>query len=184
MRNVIIIHGTGGNPEENWFSWMKEKLEGESCAVHVPAFPTPEGQSLESWLSVFAAYEQYMNEDTILIGHSIGVAFLLNVLERSEKKIATAYFVSGFTGTLGLPDFDPLNATFADRSFNWEKIKAHSKKFVVLHGDNDPYVSLEKGKFIAEQLDADFYVVEKGGHLNAEAGYTTFPFLLNLIRAQ
>ncbi len=27
MRNVFIFHGTEGYPEENWFPWLKEKLE-------------------------------------------------------------------------------------------------------------------------------------------------------------
>lgn len=181
MKNIIIIHGTGGNPEENWFGWMKEKLEEDGYAVHVPAFPTPEDQSLENWLAVFADYKQYIDGEAILIGHSIGVAFILNVLEKTDGKVAAAYFVAGFTGNLGLPDFDPLNATFADKGFDWEKISDHAKKFTVLHGNNDPYVPSEKGKFIAEQLHAEFHVIEKGGHLNADAGYTRFPFLLDLI---
>lgn len=163
---------------------MKEKLEAEGYAVHVPLFPTPEGQSLESWMEIFVDYEQYLNDETILIGHSLGVAFILNVLERTEKKVAAAYFVSGFTGTLGLPDFDPLNATFADKNFDWMEIKKHSEKFVVLHGDNDPYVSLKKGKFIAEKLSLELYVIENGGHLNTEAGYKEFPFLFELIKTQ
>ena len=29
VNNVFIFHGTEGYPEENWFPWLKEKLEAE-----------------------------------------------------------------------------------------------------------------------------------------------------------
>ena len=69
--------------------------------VFVPRFPTPENQSLESWLKVFEDYRQYLNEDTIVVGHSLGPAFLLSVLETLDHPIKYAYFVSSFIGKIG-----------------------------------------------------------------------------------
>ena len=48
MTNIIIIHGSYGNPNENWFPWLKSELKKLKCNVFVPKFPTPENQSLES----------------------------------------------------------------------------------------------------------------------------------------
>ena len=31
--NFIIIHGIYGHPEENWFPWLKNKLEGMGYEV-------------------------------------------------------------------------------------------------------------------------------------------------------
>ena len=79
----VIIHGAYGNPSENWIPWLRESLEklGE---VIVPEFPTPEGQSLENWRNVFDSSD----ENTILIGHSLGPAFILDILERNKAKAA------------------------------------------------------------------------------------------------
>ena len=41
MKNVIIIHGTEGYPEENWFPWLKKNLEERGYNVTVPQFPSP-----------------------------------------------------------------------------------------------------------------------------------------------
>ena len=80
--NVFIIHGIHGSPEENWFPWLKKKLELEGCKVFVPRFTNPENPKLNEWLKFFDNYKKYLNENSIVIGHSLGVAFLLKVLEK------------------------------------------------------------------------------------------------------
>ena len=39
--NIFIFHGTEGHSQENWFPWLKAKLEEKGCKVFVPQFPTP-----------------------------------------------------------------------------------------------------------------------------------------------
>ncbi len=67
MQNVFIFHGTEGYPEENWFPWLKEKLEAKGCKVFVPQFPSPIGEpaAVTAWFDVLKDYEQYINEGTI-----------------------------------------------------------------------------------------------------------------------
>lgn len=180
MPTAIIIHGAYGTPREHWIPWMRAQLEQSGYAVHVPQFPTPEDQSLENWLAVFAEYEQYLDNDSIMIAHSIGVAFTLNVLERLNKPIKAAYLVAGFVGPLGL-ELDTINKTIADKEFDWEKIKANCKHFAVISSDDDPYVPLKKGQELAHRLGVDVTLIQNAGHFNARAGYTQFPELLELI---
>ena len=182
MTNIIIIHDTGGNPNGNWFPWLKSELEKLDCRVFVPKFPTPENQSLENWLKVFKEYEQYLDENSIVVGHSLGPAFLLSVLENLNRPIKAAFFVVGFTGLLNNPDFDELNESFVTKSFDWAKIKNNCKRFYVINSDNDPYVPLEKGKSLAENLGTELIVLKNAGHINEEAGYTEFSFLLDKIK--
>jgi predicted alpha/beta hydrolase family esterase len=67
---VIIIHGTGGNPDNNWFPWLKDKLITLSQNVIVPSFPTIKGQSLNAWQRAFKEQVGPMEPNMILIGHS------------------------------------------------------------------------------------------------------------------
>lgn len=182
MINIIIIHGSYGNPNENWFPWLKTELEKLNCKVFVPKFPTPKNQSLESWNNVFNEYKQCINEDTILIGHSLGPAFLLNLLEKLDKPIKSAFFVSGFLGLLGNSDFDEINKTFTNRNFNWNKIKQNCKKFYLYHSNNDPYVPIKKATELAEKLDNKIIEIKNAGHFNEETGYNKFELLLEDVK--
>ena len=184
MTNVIIVHGAYGHPGENWFPWLKSELEGLGCKVFVPKFPTPENQSLENWLKVFEKYKHYLDENSIVVGHSLGPAFLLNVLEQLDKPIKAAFFVSGFVGLLGNPDFDMINKSFVDKNFDWERIKQNCKRFYVFHSDNDPYVPLEKAKELAENLGVEIILVKNAGHFNEKSGYIKFELLLDFIKKE
>jgi uncharacterized protein len=180
---AFILHGSYGSPKENWIPWLKKKLEKLEWEVLTPKFPTPQNQSLDSWLKVFKKYERYLGPDTILVGHSLAPAFILTLLERSEQSVHSCFFVAGWTGKLNNPDFDTINATFAEKKFDWKKIKSKCKKFVVFCSDNDPYVPGEKTGELADALQADFVFVKGAGHFNDKAGYSEFPLLLEKIKA-
>ena len=180
--NVFIIHGSFGNPEENWFPWLKGELEKLEHKVFVPAFPTPEGQSLAVWMNAFEEYKQYLDEETIFVGHSLGPAFILNVLEGLNKPVKAAFFVAGFVGSLNNPEFDELNRSFADRVFDWKKIKENCRQFFVFYSDNDPYIPIQKAQNLGQMLDTKPIMVKEAGHFNDAAGYTKFPALLEKIK--
>jgi len=180
MTNAIIIHGAYGDPGDNWFPWLKLKLEELGCQTITPKFPTPDNQNLQNWLGVFKDYEQQVNEDTILVGHSLGPAFILSLLEK--HKVKAVFLVAGFTGKINNQNFDEINSTFTEKEFNWAIIKQNGKKFLVYASDNDPYVLLGKTKELADNLDATYKIITNAGHFNTTSGYTKFEILLEDIR--
>src|SRR3989338_1065148 len=106
MKNALIIHGTEGYPEENWFPWLKVQLEEAGYQVWVPQFPTPENQTPEKWFEVLKSYEKNFNKDTILVGHSLGGAFLLRILEKISVRIRAAVFVAASVGVLPIQVYE------------------------------------------------------------------------------
>jgi len=189
MTNAIIIHGTGGSPDGNWFPWMKGKLESIGMKTYVPRFPLEEQQNLTNWMNEFDKYRQFLSQDTIMIGHSLGPGFIFNVLEKIDFKIRAAFLVSPFIGLLnnGSPSnayFNNLNKTFVDKDFNFKKIKDNCQKFYIYYGDDDPYVPCEKPEYLIKELRADYRIIKNGGHLNAEFGYTEFEMLFEDIKKE
>ncbi len=177
MREVFIFHGTAGSPEGNWFPWLKSELDALGCRVTVPRFPTPQGHSLEAWLEILNNYKRQINEDTILIGHSLGGLFLLRVLERLSHPVAAAYFVAAPVGVKPILYYNS-DEKFSGFSFNWQEIKKKAGNFFVYHSDDDPYVSFGNGEELARRLGVKLTFIPSAGHLNAERGYTKFDRLL------
>lgn len=180
---VVIVHGAYGNPEENWFPWLKQQLENDGRKVFVPTFPTPQGQDPKAWMQILDTEVQNFGKDLVMVGHSLGPALILRKLEIVKEPIRAAFLISPFVGNLGLPDFDSINAPFFVPPFNWTKIKSNCPEFYTYSGDNDPYVPLSKGEEVAKNLGAMMQVIKGGGHINASAGYTRFDKLLADIRA-
>ena len=184
MTNLFIFHGTGGYPGENWFPWLKKELEKLGCNVAVPHFPTPENQSLENWLNILNNYKQFLTEDTILVGHSLGGAFLLRVLEKYDIKFKAAFIVAAPVGIRPIRNYVGDKVFLGGFTFDWTRIKSHCRKFFVYHSDNDPYVSLGNGKELAKNLGIDLIFIPNAGHFNMAAGYTEFNEILERIKKE
>lgn len=180
MRRAFLIHGAYGNPHENWFPWLREELGKKGFEVIVPKFPTPEGQDLGIWRKMFDKHIEEVDSETIFIGHSLGPSFILDILERIDKRVMMCIFVSGFVGLLGNDKFDKINSTFVDREFDWEKIRKNCDRFVCFHSDDDPYVSLRKGIELSSKVGGDLRIIKGAGHFNSDSGYLKFEKLLEV----
>lgn len=175
MANFILIHSTGGNPDECFFPWLRKELEKSKHKVYAPFFPTPLGQTLEGWMKEFEPYWKHVNGQTVFVGRSIGPAFVLRLLERAKVKVKAAFLVAGFCSDLGLDEFEQLVGTFIEKPFNWTKIRDNCGSFYVYNSDDDPFVPFEKGEELARNLGTDVTLVKGAKHF----AFKKFPKLLD-----
>lgn len=180
MTNVFIFHGTGGHPLENWFPWLKAELEQRECTVTVPQFPNAGHPTPETWYPELEKYKADIGPDSILIGHSLGGAILLRLLEMLDVRVKAVFIVAAPIGVLPIKYYE-TDKPFIENSFDWKKIKNSSKYFCVIHSPDDPLVSFGNGEKIARETDAEFISIPHAGHFNTSAGYTEFPLLLERI---
>ncbi len=178
MKNAVIIHGWGADSKSNWFPWLKTELEKQGIRISVPDFPNSQNPVLSEWLHYFEKNVQ-VDQNTILIGHSLGVSFILHLLEHlpPNKKIKAAFLVATFDRSLAIPEIE----NFVDKPFNWQKIKTLCKKFFVINSDNDPYIPIEIGENLAKNLDTKLIIEHNGEHLSNPDGMLGYPKLLEHI---
>ncbi|VVC02747.1 Serine hydrolase [Candidatus Burarchaeum australiense] len=183
MTNVLMFHGTGGHPEENWFPWLRKELEALGCRVFVPQFPTPQNQTPEAWFKVFEEYADHLTPDTILIGHSLGGTFALRILENAQTSIKAAFIIAAPIGILPIKNYE-TDRQFVENPFDWAKIRKSCKKFFVFHSEDDPLVSVANGWELAKNLGVDMIYSKNSGHFNEKTGYAKFEKLLELVKEE
>ena len=182
----IILHGTGGNPEENWFPWLAGELEKLGRTTVRPQLPTPQGQTPESWLTKITETVAGLggpDDETIFVAHSMSPAAVCYYLTTISTPIRVCFFVAGFSDPypLDIEPFQTVNPPFTKLHLDWAKVRANCQKFICIAGDDDPYVPQEILKKFADHLQTELILVPGGKHLSASGGYTQFPQLLDLI---
>ena len=66
MDNYIIVHGSFGSKDGNWFPWIKKELEKREFKVDVPQMPVGVGnQNYENWSKELDKI--CINENTIIV---------------------------------------------------------------------------------------------------------------------
>jgi len=181
MKKAVLLHGTDGSPDDHWFPWLKKWLEDKGYEVFVPELPenhTPNRQT----------YEKFLREsgwdftDNIMIGHSSGATTVLNLLSTDWfPHVKTAVLVGAFLNeklTKKTEWYEPgqFDNLFLD-SYSPTLLKTKADDFIFVHGDNDPYCSLDDAQALCAQVDGEFLLVENGHHLGDSSGYKELPGL-------
>lgn len=177
--NYVIIHGSFGSKDGNWFPWLKNELERKRKQVIVPQMPIGVGnQNFENWSSILKGLT--INENTIIIAHSIAPIFVCKYLITNKIKVKKLIFVCGFNNYLGIDsNFDAVNEPMFIENFT--DVKKYCSDLVCYYSDNDPYVKYDIEKDFADNLTNKQYIIKNGGHINSETGYTKFEEILKEI---
>lgn len=186
MKNALILHGTGGSPQENWFDWLRVKLENEGWKVWVPLLPDNNQPNIRRYNQFLLAENHWdFNNESIIIGHSSGAVAILGLLQALPEKVMvdSCYLVGAFKDNLGRSDLTSL----FELQFDFDHIKSHAKKIVFIHSDNDPYCPLDHAQYLAQQTGGELII--KPGQKHFSVGtygekYRQFPFLLDLIKSR
>ena len=86
LNNYIVVHGSFGSSNENWFPWIKNELESRNLKVDVPNMPIGVGiQNFESWAEVLD--KLIINANTTIIAHSIAPVFICKYLITKKIRV-------------------------------------------------------------------------------------------------
>lgn len=181
MKTALILHGTLGSPEGNWFTWLKSELEAKGLQVWLPQLPRAEQPSLQEWAEfVHDNCPFAIDEETLIVGHSSGAILALILAQQNRIPVGGVIAVSVFHDNS--LNWEP-NSRLFDVAFDWNAIQANANKLLFIHSDNDPYVPLSQAKYVADNCNAKLEVIPGQGHFNLEQSrsYTKFPKLLELV---
>jgi uncharacterized protein len=187
VKKAVILHGTDGDPNANWFPWLKKQLEDKGYKVWVPHLPnnhTPNRQVYNDFLHSGG----WDFTDNLVFGHSSGAVSVLNLLEDTRTPKIKAGILAGVWSHMeGTElDFEQFKDLFTPRGFNFRLIKQKASKLIFVHGDDDPHCPLDQAQWLAKQTDSQIIIIPGGKHFSVSTNptYTEFPKLVEILEEQ
>ena len=183
MKNYFIIHGSFSSPFSNWIPYLRKEIENKGLVVYTPDLPSGVGyQNYTNWESMMLEYLKLglINENTTIFAHSIAPVFVCKFLVNNKVKIKRLVSVCGFNNYLGInEEYDNVNESmYFD---NLIDVKKYCDDIICYYSKNDPYVKYEVEKEFSDTIADKEIVIDDGGHLNSESGYSEFKELLDWI---
>jgi uncharacterized protein len=182
--NCIIIHGCSsvpgdpidlsGKPNHNiWISWAREELIARGIPTTTPIMPEPWAPDYEKYKKEFE--KQDINENTILIGHSCGCAFLVRWLGDTKRKVAKLILVApGKIARKG----NTAKELFYGYPID-ETIKNRVREIIMFTADNEEENGKESLKMFHDVLGGEVIEIKRRGHYTMEnGGKAEFPELI------
>lgn len=159
-----ILHGLGGNPQENWFHWLKLELEKRGYLAVVPQLPDPDFPHVGKWLTAFQAVVREHGKG-IVVGHSLGGVLAAHYLLNGGDAPKIILVATPFNKLKLIPTIDEFMIDFSPLK---EIVESRLKdtEFVVFQSNDDPYVPESHGKSWAKLLHAEYRLLPYRGHLN------------------
>ncbi|MCF7910243.1 alpha/beta hydrolase [Candidatus Pacearchaeota archaeon] len=182
--NVVIVHGynekerekiiRGFAPqnERNWVGWAKGQLEKQGINCENPLMPN--NMSYGDWKKVFE--KNKIDENSILIGHSAGGAFLVRWLSETKQKIKKLILVAP---ARKLPGIKEKYLDFY--SFNFDKnIINNIGEVCIFVSDNESEGIKQSVKLYEKDFGVKAIELEGRGHFTfGDMGTKEFPELLD-----
>ncbi len=172
-RRIVIVHGWEGGPTKDWFPWLEESLPKRKYTVLNMSMPKPNTPKQSAWVKHLQDHIQPDN-NTILVGHSIGCMAILRYLEKISNKIRAAILVAPYVENE--KKYKTISSFFHG-PLKWDRIKKNCSEIYTIHSDDDPYVSLWQEAIFKSNGATTF--VEKGkGHFDVKK----LPKVLKIIK--
>ena len=183
-RNCIIIHGCPSNREKamdsqrrtydkHWMPWIKKELSRRGIQTETPLMPNPWAPDYQAFKKEFEKHR--ILENTILVGHSCGCAFLVRWLGESRQKIKKLILVAPWK----IPDKDdPARKAFYEYPID-ETIKYRADKIVMFTANDEEEDGKKSLEIFHHALSGKIIELKGRGHYTmSDMGTDEFPELL------
>lgn len=188
QKRAFLIHGWGGRPDGGFRPWLKKELESHGYLVEALAMPDSDRPVIGKWIPYLTANISSPDENTVLVGHSLGAPALLMYLEKLPEtaRVGKVILVAGaFRKITGhdTPEQQELARPWLESPINYGKIRLSATSIIAFFSDNDPWVPLKENSEVAEKLHAKVIVEHNMAHYNEDAGIKEVPSILKEILA-
>ena len=161
MNNYFIVPGLGNSGPEHWQTFL-ENSGSNFKRIEQQEWDAPE---CSDWIDcIEQALTGYDLTTVILIGHSLGCAAIVHWAARYGKLIKGAMLVAP-------SDIEGAQYTFPAKGFAPLPMGRMPFNTLMIVSSNDPWVSLERAKYFADNWGSSLVNIGQAGHINVASGH-------------
>jgi predicted alpha/beta hydrolase family esterase len=128
------LHGFTGRADKNFIPWLAESLRSKGYDVQAPQLPNTDAPTQEEQVG-FVLENCQLDENTIIIAHSLGSAVAMKALESIDKPIQRLVLVAPVIE----PEFNPHDERSIYKTFkfdyDFDKVRQNARQRVILSDD-------------------------------------------------
>lgn len=155
----VILHGWKSTSKSCFIPWLKRELEERGHEVVSFDLPHPYLPDVIEQAEHVLSQVKF-DENTVIIGHSLGSVVSYRILEKLKKPIKRLVLVGGLIE----PKFRDKERLAAKYLMSWkfdlEKIKKNVGKIVILEDENDVIIAEGESTIIQKNLGGESYRVK------------------------
>jgi uncharacterized protein len=179
------VHGWGGNPNNCWFPWMVKELEKANIETKPVTMPTPDFPNPVTWPQALKNEVQNLDDETVLVGHSIGCLTIMHYLAGLPQatKVAGVVFVAPWMEIAKQenPADEEVRDKWRNLPLDITKFKSHLGGFTCIFSDNDDAIDSFLNEPLFKKMGANTIMEHGKGHFSDDAGIMELPSALEEI---
>lgn len=175
-RPVVDIPECNPNNENNWMGWTKQELEKRGYRVACPVIPRVWEAPYSEWKK--AVDHARVNEETVLVGLSVGAATCVKYIIE-EKKIIKKLVLIAPARHASPSDPFPTKDAFYDFEITEDTRRRIKNGVTIFVSDDDWNLIVDSVRIYEKQLNAQTIHFKDRGHFSFLI--KTFPELLEEI---
>ena len=164
MRPIILVPGYTGSGPDHWQTHW-HKAYPSSLRVEVPDWDDPD---LEIWVDALDKLVLKTEESPVIAAHSLGCYVVAHWAQRYDREISGALLVAP-------PDLDREDQDVPLKVFAPAPLEPLPFSTTVVASSDDPFSTIQRAEWIAEQWGANFESLGPAGHVNTVAGFGPWP---------
>ncbi|MFZ2681671.1 MAG: alpha/beta fold hydrolase [Patescibacteria group bacterium] len=162
---IILVHGFKASPKTHFWPWLQRALTDHRFEVLMPELPDAENPDRDAWTKALLEAVGPLSDQDIIVGHSLGGASALRLLEAAEARttphacvlISTPWMIK-----------DEKFRSFFLTELDHDVLMWRASKFVVVHAQDDAVIPVAHADKYAQVFHADLVTPAVGGHFEAE----------------
>ncbi len=183
----VLVHGCPAKPEDrvdvtkasdkHWIPWMREQMQKNKIRVFTPLMPEPWKPDYAAWKKEFEKIP--VDENTVVVGHSCGGAFLVRWLGETQRKVKKLILLAG--AKIPADDANEVIRNLYDFDID-PRIRDNVGEIAVLISDDDEERHRKSAVLYAEALHGRLVKFKGKGHfLFKQMGTNALPELFDEI---